>query len=263
MPDVWEDRDRSRVGALAAIVAGAGPRVVLLHGVGLRAEAWGAQIDALVSSGFEVCAPDMPGHGQSAGPMPTTLAGYAARLAPCVDRPCLVVGHSMGAMLALHLAAALEPNVRGIACLNAVYDRSDTAREAVVARAAALEGKAMADPTRTLQRWFDDTDCPERAACDQWLREVSPAGYKAAYSVFASATDPSDAALSGIGTPALFLTGAEDPNSTPAMSAALAQKVPNGRADAIPLAAHMLPMTHPEAVNDALVALATAALKRS
>ncbi|MEC8196265.1 MAG: alpha/beta fold hydrolase, partial [Pseudomonadota bacterium] len=76
----WKTQPRSDFGPLRAIAvpASSGPNsqqtgptekpplAILLHGVGLRAEAWAAQIPALRDLGFDVLAPDMPGHGQSA-----------------------------------------------------------------------------------------------------------------------------------------------------------------------------------------------------
>ncbi len=63
----WTTRPRSDHATLSAITAGQGATVVFIHGVGLRAEAWGAQLDAL-SPHYRVVAVDMPGHGGSALP---------------------------------------------------------------------------------------------------------------------------------------------------------------------------------------------------
>ena len=75
---IWTTRPRSRVGSLAAICVGQGPSVTLFHGVGLNADAWGAQIDAL-SQDYGVTAFDMAGHGASAGLKKAvpTLSDYA------------------------------------------------------------------------------------------------------------------------------------------------------------------------------------------
>ena len=52
-------------GARVRVVeAGAGAPVLLIHGVGLRAEAWGPQI-ADLSADHHVIAVDMPGHGDA------------------------------------------------------------------------------------------------------------------------------------------------------------------------------------------------------
>ncbi|NVO28883.1 alpha/beta hydrolase [Donghicola sp. C2-DW-16] len=249
---IWTTRPRSRVEELAAITCGTGPLVILLHGVGLRAEAWGAQIDAL-SGRYGIMAPDMAGHGDSTlFEAPPALADYTDRVAAALDRPAIVVGHSMGSMIALDLAARYPDRVLAVAALNAIFRRTEAAKAAVLARAASLDGETVADPEPPLVRWFGNSPSPERAACGNWLRSADPRGYRDAYKVFASCDGPDDDALSGLPCPALFMTGAEEPNSTPEMSQQMAALVPDGAALVLPNAAHMMPMTHAAQVNAAL-----------
>ncbi|MEO1549240.1 MAG: alpha/beta fold hydrolase [Pseudomonadota bacterium] len=242
---MWTTRPRSDLHGLAALRAGDGPRVVLLHGVGLRAEAWAPIIDGL-SGQFSVIAPDMPGHGQSPRrDGMQRVADYAAALAPLLGEPAHVVGHSMGAMIALHLAATQGAFVRSVTAFNAVFERSAQAQHAVQARADSLDGETSPDPTPTLARWFGDHRSPEQAACATWLSEVDPRGYRQAYCAFAYDPGPSRAELAQITCPAHFVTGGLEPNSTPVMSHAMAALCPQGRAQIVADAAHMLPMTHP------------------
>jgi pimeloyl-ACP methyl ester carboxylesterase len=248
----WTTRPRSELGGLAAIDAGEGPLVILLHGVGLRAEAWGAQIDALVAGGFRVLCPDMPGHGETAFHGVDGLESYAAPVAALIDQPAVLIGHSMGALIATRIAAQ-GGDVKGVAALNAIFQRSDEARNAVLARAHALDAERANDPSTTLRRWFADTASPERDACDNWLQEVDPHAYKAAYTVFAESDGPTPEQLAAITCPALFLTGEDEPNSTPRMSLDMAVFAPNGRAEVIADAAHMMPMTHAQQVNAILL----------
>ena len=231
------------------------PPIVLLHGVGLRAEAWNAQIDALAPR-YRVVAPDLPGHGQSPAPTAERLGAFTDAVAQLLEEPGLVVGHSMGALIALDLAGRYPDRVDGLAALNSVFRRSDSARAAVKARADRLDGQSVGDPGPTLHRWFGDSPSPERAACESWLRANDPEGYRIAYGVFARSDGPSSASLKALAVPALFMTGEAEPNSTPAMSRAMADLAPQGQAVIVPGAAHMLPMTHAETVNAALLDLA-------
>jgi pimeloyl-ACP methyl ester carboxylesterase len=261
---LWQARPRLRTAGLAAISQGTGPLVVLLHGVGLRAEAWAPLIDAL-SQTYSVLAPDMPGHGESAGfthpPQDRlTLQDYTDAVVPLLERPALVVGHSMGALMALDLAVRHPGKLRGVVALNAVFEREAEAAKAVQGRAAQLDGATPPDPTQTLTRWFGQSDSAERDACRTWLTTVEPAGYKAAYTTFAHAPGPSRADIAGLAIPALFMTGAEEPNSTPAMSQAMANLAPQGAARIVPDAAHMMPMTHTKDVTEALLLLAAKVL---
>lgn len=250
----WKTQPRSRFGQLAAITKGAGPKLLLIHGVGLRAEAWAAQTNAL-AQGCQIMAVDMPGHGESArlpvdpqavGPH---LAGYTDAIAATLDQPAVVIGHSFGAMIAMDMATRYPDKVRAVAALNAIHQRDDAAKAAVNARAASLDGMTIADPTATLVRWFGSEPSAERDACRDWLREVDASGYRDAYRVFASQDGPSEEALRNLHCPALFLTGADEPNSTPEMSRRMAALAPRGQSEILAGAAHMLPMTHAAQVN--------------
>ncbi|MEF9604139.1 alpha/beta fold hydrolase, partial [Paracoccus sp. PXZ] len=127
-------------GATVRLVeAGRGEPLLLIHGVGMRAEAWEPQIDAL-SAHHHVIAVDMPGHGASS-PLPADahlpdFVAWAARLVEALGLgPVNLAGHSMGALVAAGLAVERPDLVRRLALLNAVHRRSPEARAAVLARA--------------------------------------------------------------------------------------------------------------------------------
>lgn len=249
----WTIRPRSDFGALSAICQGSGPKLVLVHGVGLRAEAWNRQLDAL-SERFEVIAVDMPGHGESPLPGPlSAIQDYTDLVAGQIPEPVMIVGHSMGAMIALDLAIRYPSRVRGVAALNAVYQRSPEARDAVMARASSLDGRSPPDPSEPLLRWFGGGDSEEKSACSNWLISTDPAAYKRAYSAFARSDVPSPSGLEAMKCPALFMTGSQEPNSTADMSRAMAAVAPNGKAVIVDGAAHMMPMTHADKVNPILL----------
>src|SRR6266508_253702 len=64
--------------ALHYVVAGRGPAVVLLHGLGGFAQSWRQTIDALATRAT-VFALDLPGFGRSAKPRTAYRLGYFAR----------------------------------------------------------------------------------------------------------------------------------------------------------------------------------------
>ncbi|WP_298676674.1 alpha/beta hydrolase [uncultured Lentibacter sp.] len=249
----WTTRPRSELSGLAAITVGKGPRVLLLHGVGLRAESWGAQLES-IRAAHHVIAPDLPGHGHSPalGNSQPDLADYTTTLAKLLSSPTIVIGHSFGALLALTLAAHHPEKVSSVVALNAIFRRSPAAKTAVQTRLASLQETATSDPTDTLTRWFGTQDSAARRACHTWLMQANPRGYKAAYSVFAHEDGPSDSTLHRVRCPAFFVTGSEEPNSTPTMSHQMAQMVPQGEAVVIAGAAHMMPMTHATALDPVL-----------
>ncbi|WGR62811.1 alpha/beta fold hydrolase (plasmid) [Paracoccus ferrooxidans] len=121
------------------IEAGRGDPLLLIHGLGMRAEAWEPQMAAL-SAHHHVIAVDMPGHGASsllpaAARLPDFVA-WAARLVEALDLGSVnLAGHSIGALVAAGLAVERPNLVRRLALLNAVHRRSPEARAAVLARA--------------------------------------------------------------------------------------------------------------------------------
>ncbi|WP_152046842.1 alpha/beta fold hydrolase [Aureimonas psammosilenae] len=248
-------RQRSRTAGGAAFVeTGEGEPLVLIHGVGMRLEAWTPQIAALSASN-RVIAVDMPGHGESSKlPAGAPLEAFVAWLGRLLDDLKLdaanVAGHSMGALIAGGAAATLGPRIRRVALLNGVYRRSPEARAAVKQRAGEIAGGGV-DFEGPLRRWFGDE--AESDAAYQltrgWLAGVDLGGYATAYSAFAGGDETYADAWPRVECPALFMTGDGDPNSTPAMAEAMAEAAPNGEAVIIRGHRHMVNLTAPDEVN--------------
>jgi pimeloyl-ACP methyl ester carboxylesterase len=95
---------------------GTGPPVVLVHGLGLDADVWQAHLAALVDAGYRAVAPDLPGFGETPGPV---LGRSIADTSAWLDEACAAidvgraawVGHSLGAQHVLHLAAEAPERV--------------------------------------------------------------------------------------------------------------------------------------------------------
>lgn len=116
-----------------------GRPVVFLHGWGACVWSFNRTLPALAAAGFRAIAIDLRGHGLSDktlghGPYttPEMVAHVAATLSALgLERPALV-GHSMGAALAIHLALREERHVRAVALLAPVG--FGTVRSAALAR---------------------------------------------------------------------------------------------------------------------------------
>ena len=251
-------RPRSSTPRGAAYVeAGEGEPVVLIHGVGLRLEAWSSQIENLATT-HRVIAVDMPGHGASAP------IGHGSDVAAFVDwfvtvlddlglESVNVAGHSMGALIAGGCAVVAPARVRRVALLSAVHRRDVAASTAVKVRAAEIAAGNF-DPKAPLARWFgNDGEASEPYRLVKgWLAAVDVDAYATAYASFASGDTVYADRWPGVACPALFLTGGLDPNSTPQMSLDLAAASPRGEACIVAGHRHMVNMTAPDEVTTAL-----------
>lgn len=216
---------------------GTGPPVVFVHGVGLDRRMWDGVIGRLAPR-FTCIAFDLPGHGET--PLPpgeVTLEIYTDALSKVVEtvpQPA-VVGFSMGAMVAQHFAASQPEALSRLVLLNPVHDR-DSAQGAAVRRRleiAQTEGpRALIDAA--IERWFtthaDARVRPAIAAVRERLEANRAEDFIAAYRVFATADDAHAERAGLITCPTLVMTAANDHNSTPAMSHALAAAIPRARA---------------------------------
>ena len=238
-----------------ALTAGEGETLVLFHGVGMCAEAWEPQI-AQLSAGFRVVAVDMPGHGATPAlkgdPRLPDYVAWASRVLEALgDDPVSVAGHSMGSLIVGGLAVDHPNLVKRAALLNGVHKRDAIAKEAVLARAAEISA-GKGDINGPLERWFGDANVEPRTRVAGWLRDVPRDGYAAAYRAFAEGDTVYADKLGQVTCPLLVLTGSEDPNSTVQMAETMAQMAPKGRAVIIQSHRHMVNLTAPEEVNDAL-----------
>jgi pimeloyl-ACP methyl ester carboxylesterase len=94
------------------------PAIVLLHGAGFDHTTWALHSRWFAHHGYGVLAPDLPGHGRSAGPALPTIADMADWTAALLDAAgatkARLVGHSMGSLIALETAARHPARVSGL-----------------------------------------------------------------------------------------------------------------------------------------------------
>lgn len=88
---------------------GSGPDLVMLHGWGLHSGLWG-EFAGQLARHFRLSLVDLPGHGRSQPySRPLTLDSavddIAQALVPLLERPAVVLGWSLGSLIALGLAS--------------------------------------------------------------------------------------------------------------------------------------------------------------
>lgn len=240
-------------------VEGNGPTLVFLHGVLMDHRSWARQVAALVGEN-RIVRLDMLGHGACPDrPGPRRLEDFVDQVqevieATCPDTPPVLVGFSMGGLIAQAHAIRHSASLRGLVLLNAVYNRTVEELKSVAVRLDTLERDGIASVIEAARtRWFRAEEIAEQGAEIEeilsWMAEGDIAAKTKAYRVFTSEDHKTAGRLGEITCPALVMTGDGDKGSPPHMSEALAAVIPDARLRVLERQQHMMPVLAADRVN--------------
>ncbi len=235
------------------------PLVVMLHGAGMDHTVWVLQARFLSHHGFSVFAIDMPGHGRSEGEPLATIEAMADWVAGAIaasgfERGALV-GHSMGAAVALTTAARAPDRVDHLALLGAslampvhpgllasARDGSTLAPDLMTSWGLGRSAQIGGHPTpglwltgaarRLIQKGSGPALAADLQACTTWK----------------GGPDAADK----IRCPTLVFAGAEDRMVTAKATGEMAAAIAGAEIVTIPAAGHMMMLEAPDATVDAL-----------
>jgi aminoacrylate hydrolase len=259
---------RAHAVELSYETAGSGPAVLCIQGVGVVGEGWRPQVEGLASH-FRLMTFDNRGIGRSSpGRPPLTIEGMAADAAAIIDAEeidrCHVIGHSMGGLIAQHLALTVPQRVKSLSLLCTFADGKDATalslrmlllglRSRVGTRRMRRNGMLRmivpadylrrVDPVRLaddLQRLFGRDLADQPPILHEQLKAMSR--YSAAVRL---------PELSGI--PTLVLSGALDPIAPPRLGRAIAAGIDAARFVELAHASHALPIQCAAEVNALLL----------
>lgn len=101
------------------------PTIVFIHGAQNDHSVWGLQSRYFAHHGFNVLAPDLPGHGRSGGSALSSVEQMAAWLLQLLDQEgiekAILAGHSMGSLIALEAAHQAPARVEKLALLGTAF----------------------------------------------------------------------------------------------------------------------------------------------
>lgn len=226
------------------------PPLLLIHGAGGTHMHWPAALRRL--AGWNVYAPDLPGHGKSSGPGRASIAAYRDVVyAFCQTlelRRVVLAGHSMGGAIVQEFALHYPGRLAGIVLVG-------TGARLRVAPAI-LDGIRSDFPAtaRTIADWVHDKSTPEQLK-RLYLQSVLENDPQILYDDF-YACDQFDrrADVARIATPALVVCGGNDVMTPPKFSQSLVESLPHAHLALIPNAGHMVALEAPEEVAAAVEA---------
>lgn len=226
-----------------------------LHCMMGSAACWGP-IAKRLDGRVDLAAFDMPGHGRS-GPWvdrtdgPDFHTAVTRIAASFIDRSLDLIGHSLGATVALRIAVAAPEAIRSLTLIEpvlfaAVPDPDQSARAHDIAACLAQDRPEDA-ARRFIAVWgaqpFDDLPPQVRETMTRQIRLVA-------------ATDDTlsrdgagilrEGGLERIDAPVMIVAGEQSPPVIHRIADALAARLPDVGRAIVPGAGHMVPLTHPD-----------------
>ena len=233
------------------------PTLVFVHGAGLDHSPFGLQSRYFGYHGRNVLALDLPGHGRSEGPPLSTIAAMADWIFGVLDAQGVtsagIVGHSMGALIALDAASRQPERVQRIACIGVGYPMKVS--EAFLEAARKNEQAAFDMETiwgHAPQVPFGGNPNPGMWMYGDTLARLARLAPGVLYNDL-KACDDYASDFAGVKCPVLFILGKRDVMTPPRAATALTQKLSNAKVEVVELSGHSLMAEAPDATLDALV----------
>ena len=236
--------------------------VFLLHGVGGGHQAWSQTLPALAAHRYRAIAWDAPGYGGSALIEPYTTVELARSLHQLIvhvgARRNVVLGHSMGGLIAQEAFALAPRNIHGLILFatSPAFGKpgGDWQRQFLQSRFAPLDaGAGMAGLAPELVRgmFAPGASQADMGAAVALMGGVPEATYRAALSAIVSFNQLGN--LPNINVPTLCLACELDKNAAPLVMEKMAARIAGAQYACLPGVGHLGNMEQPEAFNTAVL----------
>lgn len=243
-----------------APTGGGGEAVLMIHGLGGTSNVWVPVFDALQN--FHKVRFDLPGSGRShrvEGQLSierfvdASLRVLASRALERVH----VIAHSLGTIVAAHLAVREPAVVKSLALFGPLLAPPEPARAGIRARAAKARGEGIAGMQEIgdalVQAATSAETKAKRHAAIAYVRESlmrqDPEGYARTCDALAEA-QPADAGR--IKCPTLLVTGDEDGVAPPQSVRVMGEKIAGSQVEVLRGCGHWTPLEKPEECIDLL-----------
>ncbi|ADO69885.1 alpha/beta fold hydrolase [Stigmatella aurantiaca] len=238
--------------------------IVLLHGSANGSYSWGRVRNALIAAGKNVFAPDMLGYGSSRPPGPAYgIEEEVAHLKQAVEGQGIgrfhLVAHSLGSMFGLHLRRALGERVTRLTLIDPVVV-SVLREQGEAAGYAEMEAQYQgfmgeAEPTSAarffVEHWSGRGTWS--AIGDRARAVIVSLVPRLRLEMQITRSDPTGLAFFAEAPPPTEILMGEKTLVAPRATARQLARAFHAASVVVPEAAHMIPLTHPEAVVRAVL----------
>jgi 3-oxoadipate enol-lactonase len=244
----------------AAGTDGIGGPVLCIHGLGGSSNTWTALMPALQR--HKVIRFDLPGSGRSAGidgelSIDRFVKACLRVMDACQVARAQVLAHSMGTIVATHLAATQSARVASLALFGPLFTPPDAARPGLRARAARLRADGMAGMQAVADTLVQAATSSEtratRLAAMAFVRESlmrqDPDGYARSTDALANSTA---ADAGSIACPTLLVTGDQDAVAPPQSVRHMGEKIVGAQVEVLSGCGHWTPIERPDACMELL-----------
>jgi pimeloyl-ACP methyl ester carboxylesterase len=246
------------VSAQAAGIGGAAPPLVLIHGIGADGRMFAPVVERLADSA-RIVNWNLPGFGGKALDGPLTFPGLAAALTADLDalgiERAVLLGHSIGGMVAQELAATAPQRVRALilSATTSVFGSRDGSfqRQFVQARLGPLDaGQTMAEmAAQSAPRLVGSGAATEAAPLlVRLMSEIPDATFRSVIACLVT-FDRRDE-LAGIAVPTLLIAGEEDTNAPLKTMTRMAETITGARLQVLARIGHLAPLECPDRYAD-------------
>jgi pimeloyl-ACP methyl ester carboxylesterase len=242
------------------------PTVVFIHGAQNDHSVWALQTRYFAHHGWNVLALDLPGHGRSTGAAKTTVEELARSILAVLDAAgvaqAMLVGHSMGSLIALETAYQAPERVSQLAMLGSTYpmtvspallETSKNDEQAAIDMVNLWSHSSIAQKPSFPGPGFYAMGGARRLK--QRIAAINPDHVFHTDFYACNAYANGEAAAASIHCPTLFIFGARDMMTPPKSTKLLTNSIAHGKLVQVD-AGHEMMAEQPDAVLDALFAFA-------
>lgn len=234
--------------------------LVFLHGVGGGHHAWDRQLPYFAARGYASHAWDQPGYGHTPTVEPYDLEQVSDSLRRLIDSlggPVILVGHSMGGMVAQEAYARNPASIAGLVLgfTSPAFPKggSDFARKFIEDRIGPLDaGQSMADVAARLMPAMrrHRSDPAGLALAQKIMSEIPPDTYRRAVRLLTTFDRKAD--LARISVPTLLVAGSDDRAAPASVLERMSKEIPGAEFVTLEGCGHLGPMDQPDEFNAAL-----------